>query len=73
MNIKHRIELEMTYGIGERMRRWREKIAMFAAWHLIPSEVRKWVIVRAHAARTQGQYSNVHPDTVSAFDLYKTV
>lgn len=40
-----------------------EKAARFVAFHLIPRQVRMWVVIRAGAIASQGQYSNqVVPD-----------
>jgi hypothetical protein len=69
--LRDRIAFHMSYSIGERWERRKEKMAQFIAWHCLPMRVRKWVIVRQHAKLTSGDNGSRHPDTVSAFDLYK--
>ena len=48
-----------------RMKRWGERCLMFLAWHVVPRELRKCVVVRAFAdATTCDEGRNDTPDTV---------
>ena len=52
------------YEVVWRIRRWRERLAMVIAWHCIPYEVRKWVVIRA--------FADENPDHAPG-DMYKRV
>jgi hypothetical protein len=67
--IASRIAYERTFTLAERWERAKEKAAQFVAWKLLPARVCMWVVVRRHADVTRGDQ---HPDTVKAFDLYKS-
>lgn len=67
--IANRIAYERTFTLAERWERAKEKAAQFVAWKLLPARVCLWVVVRRHADVTA---SDQHPDTVKAFDLYKS-
>lgn len=69
MTFAERIAYERTFGFAERWYRAKERLAMFVAWHVLPHEVRKWVVIRAHADASSGQYGHLHPDDVTAFQL----
>lgn len=70
MSLADRIRYERTFTLAERWERGKERVARFVAWNLLPQRVRMWVIVRRHAEVTK---PDQHPDTVSAFDLTKSM
>ena len=49
--------------------KWIEKFLIFIAWHCIPKCVRKWVVIRAFCDATQGEWPDVHPDSVRYKDV----
>jgi hypothetical protein len=67
ITIRDRFNYEMSFTLAERWERFKDKAAHKLARSL-PKRVRMWAVITAHVAATK---PNQHPDTVSAFDLYR--
>ena len=48
-----------------------EKIVQFVVWKCLPYKVRYWVVIRAWADATQGEWSHVEAPGVLGVDMLK--
>lgn len=67
ISLRERIRYELSYSISERIERGKDSLCLKLARRM-PARLIKWAIVVRHAELTRG---DVHPASVSAFDLYK--
>lgn len=47
----------------------KDKIAQFIVWFLLPYHVRYWVVIRAVADATQGEWSDQEVPALKAMDV----
>jgi hypothetical protein len=67
-----RIEHELSKREFQRhLQEWLDKLARFVAWHLVPYRVRYWIVIRAGADASTGEWSSQKVPDLTVMDTLK--